>query len=67
MKNIFDKIRKEYVTNIAKELVNVQPINPGIVEDFTKYALDEKDLIRLGYKPACELSRLIWVKDDNEE
>ena len=61
-------IRDSYYKMIEQEILSVQPMDEARValEFLIKDSMSEKDLIEEGYKPACDHSRLIWIKDNKQ-
>ena len=63
-KELIDIIKKTLPNDLAKELNSVQPMDKSVeaLKKIYESASSEKDLIKEGYEPVCECTRLMWIK-----
>jgi hypothetical protein len=59
---LISKLRIRAPEEIAKEIVSVQPIDSKIFKDLVESASSEEDLIREGYVPVDNQTKLLWHK-----
>jgi hypothetical protein len=52
--------------DIAKQLVNVQPMSSDCLEGLRELSKSEQELRAEGYKPVSGLG-LMWIKEDNKK
>ena len=64
-KKILDKVRKTLPNKIAEELVGVQPIDSNTIKTLYENSVDESELIKNGFEPIDNNTKLIWVKKDD--
>lgn len=55
---------------IAKDILSVQPMNTPEIREALQTLMaqphvSEKEMREEGWKPVCESTRLMWIKDDN--
>lgn len=61
-------LRESIPNQIAEDICNVQPLNEACKAfyELWKSSKSEKWLIENGYRPACEHTRLMWIKDEKQ-
>jgi len=64
-KKMLDEIRKILPNKIAEELVGVQPMDSNIIKTMYENSVDESELIKNGFEPIDNNTKLIWVKKDD--
>jgi hypothetical protein len=61
---MIEEIRKKTPLEIAKAIVEIQPINhPILMENLLAVAKSDKELQEGGYKPVSRMG-LLWIKPD---
>lgn len=66
---MLDAIRKQTPLSIAESIVSVQPIDSNFFQKLLESSKDEEQLRADGYIPIDPLTKLMWVKknEDNED
>jgi len=63
---LLDSIRKSTPDESAKELISVQPIPNDSIQQLYENSIDESELVKQGFKPIDNQSKLVWVKKEHE-